>query len=329
MTADRVALLREDIHAGPEALGRLLDAYAAPGGPLSGVGGRPARVAFAGLGSSGYAASTAAAEARRADLAAWAEYASTSAPTPPDEEQMLVAISASGRTREVVATARRHLDISRVVALTNDPESPLAGAADHVLPLLAGHESAGIATRTFRATLAVLGMLIGRWGGAGDTAASLRSAVDALRAVIDGSSAWLPPAVDLFDRASAIDVLGDAADSALVHQAALMLREAPRLPAVGHDSADWLHTAIYLAYPGHRALLFSGSAADAEVVDTIKRRGGETVVIGRPVEGAVLTIEAPSIEAPLARAVVLSIAAELLALELWERVSAEEIASSG
>ena len=322
MSADRVAELRDDILAGPEALERLLDAYGASDGPLAGVGGRPARVVFTGLGSSRYAALTAGSVTRRADLPAWTEYASTSSPTPPDEELALVAISASGRTSEVVAAARRHLDISRVVAVTNDPNSPLASSADHVLPLLAGQETAGIATRTFRATVAVLGMLVGRWGG-GDTAASLRPTIEVLQALIDERAAWLPAVADLIDGASAIDVLGDATDAALVNQAALMLREAPRLPAVAHDTADWLHTGVYLAYPGHRALLFSGSAADVEVVDTIRQRGGKTIVVGRPVDGAAMTVETQQLDGPMARAVVQSAIAELLALELWGRTSAE------
>ena len=56
-----------------------------------------------------------------------------------------------------------------------------------------------------------------------------------------------------------------------------MLREAPRLPATAHDTGDWLHTAVYLALPGHRALLFPGAAADAEVIATIERRGGVVI----------------------------------------------------
>jgi glutamine---fructose-6-phosphate transaminase (isomerizing) len=326
MSNDRVAALLEDIEAGPTALADLLDAYAAPGGPLAGIGGRPARVVFTGLGSSRYAAQTAAAQARRAELPAWAEFASTGSPAPPDEDLVLVAISASGRTREVVAAARRHLDISRVVAVTNDPESPLAADADHVLPLLAGQESAGIATRTFRATIAVLGMLIGRWGGAVETAASLRPTVEGLRAVMDGNGAWLPAAAELLDGAPAIDVIGDAADAALVQQAALMLREAPRLPAAAHETGDWLHTAVYLALPGHRALLLSGAEGDEEVIATIARRGGETIVVGDPIAGAAqsIALPLPAGSGPFERAIVGSVVTELLAAELWRRTSAEE-----
>jgi glutamine---fructose-6-phosphate transaminase (isomerizing) len=329
VTEDRVAQLREDIDGGPSALATLLDVYAADDGPLAAIGDRPGGCVFSGLGSSRYAAMTAAAEARRAGIPAWAELASTSAPTPPAEERVFVAISASGRTRETVEAARRFRVGGRVIAVTNEIDSPLTAESDLVLPLMAGREGAGIATRTFRATMAVLAMLVGRWSrgtaGPGHTPASLRSTVDSLRAVMAGREAWLPDAADLFHRAGAIDALGDEADAALVHQAALMLREGPRLPAVGHDTADWLHTAVYVALPGHRALLFTGSASDAEVVATIARRGGQTIVVGPPIDGAVVMIDIPDLDGPLARAVVATVVAELLALELWVRTDAQEI----
>lgn len=329
MTHDRVEQLREDTAGGPSALAALLDGYAADGGPLAGIGDRPAGIAFSGLGSSRYGALTAAAEARRLEIPAWPELASSAAPTPPAPGQVLVAISASGRTHETVEAARRYrAGGGRVIAVTNEPESPSATGADHVLPLLAGAEGAGIATRTFRATLAVCAMLVRHWADPRWAVESLRPTVGRLEAVMDGAAAWLPAAVDLFGGHMAIDVLGDDADAALVHQAALMLREAPRQPAVPHDTADWLHTAVYLALPGHRALLFSGSPSDAEVVDTIRRRGGETVVVGSPVEGAALTIEVPRSEGPFERAIVASVVAELLARELWARTTAEDLGAN-
>ncbi|MFL5685505.1 MAG: SIS domain-containing protein [Chloroflexota bacterium] len=326
MTDDRVEQLRHDTAGGPSALRVLLDGYAADDSPLAGIGERPTGVVLAGLGSSRYGALTAAAEARRLGIAAWPELASSGAPTPPAPGQVLVAISASGRTRETVEAARRYrAGGGRVIAVTNEPTSTLAEDADHVLPLLAGGERSGIATRTFRATLAVCAMLTRRWADPDWSAESLRATVARLEAVMDGAEAWLPAAVDLFQGYMAIDVLGDDADAALVHQAALMLREAPRQPAVPHDTADWLHTAVYLALPGHRALLFSGSDVDAEVVETIRRRGGETVVVGSPVPGAALTIPIPHCEGPFERAIVASVVAELLSAELWSRTTAEDL----
>jgi len=329
VTIDRVQQLRNDTAGGPAALSALIDGYGVEGGPLAGIGERPSGIVFTGLGSSRYAALTASSEARRLGIPAWPELSSSRALTPPTEGQVLVAISASGRTGETVEAARRYrAGGGRVIAVTNEPGSPLAREVDHVLPLLAGAEYAGIATRTFRATSAVCAIVIRRWVDPEWAVESLRPTVVRLETVMAARDGWLPAAVELFEGRMVIDVLGNDADAALVHQAALMLREAPRQPAVPHDTADWLHTAVYLALPDHRALLFSGSDSDAEVVDTIRRRGGETVVVGAPIDGAALTIELPDSEGPFERAIVASVVAEILSAELWRRTTAEDVGAS-
>lgn len=327
MTVDRVAQLDADIAGGPRALADLLDGYRASPDLLKGIGDRPSRVAFVGLGSSRYAAESVAAMLRSHGVAAWTEYASSAAPTEPGPDLTLVAVSASGRTRETVEAARRHRGRSRVVAVTNDHGSALAEAADHVLPLTAGRELSGVATRTFRATVAVLALLAGRWLDGAPTVASLGSTVTDLEAVMEARDSWLEDAVALLDGAPAIDVLGDASDAALVQQAALMFREAPRLPAEAHDAGDWLHTAVYLAFPGHRAILYRGAATDEAVVRTIADRGGATIVVGDdPVPGAALHIPilGPG-DDRIGRTIVASVVAEYLAVELWRRTAAVEL----
>ncbi len=301
MSPDRVALFQADIAASPSALSTLLDSWVAPA-----LGGRP-RVVFIGLGSSRFAALIVEAQVRAAGLTAWVEYASTSALTVPAEDLVVVAISASGRTREVLDAARRHRGLSLVLALTNDPASSLAALADHVLPLHAGEETAGIAARTFRATVATLALLTGV-----ASVASLRPAVDALADRLATTDAWCPPIVDALDRAPSIDVLADAALIGLAEQAALMLREAPRLPAHAYDSGDWLHTGVYLAMPGHRILLYPGAASDDEVIDTVARRGG------------VVSRVPPAADAVLTRAIVDSVVAERVAADLWHRAYAHD-----
>lgn len=311
---DRVEQLRDDILRAPAALERLFRAYASPDSSLAAVSAalpRERRFTFAGLGSSRYAGLLAASELRATGESAWVEYASTGRPTAPAADLVFVAISASGRTAEVVAAARRHRGRSVVVAVTNDPASALAAEADHVLPLHAGAESAGIATRTFRATVAVLAMLGGR------PPASLASTVADLAVATESAEPWVTSTADGIDGASAIDVLADAGALGLADQAALMLREAPRLPAVAHDTGDWLHTAVYLAIPGHRVLLFPGAAADAEVIATVERRGGMVLSVPQ-VSAAGVTTDV------VRRAIVESVTVELLATELWRRTTAQE-----
>ena len=321
--SDRAELLLDDILGAPAALARLVDSYAEAGGPLERVGLRPGRIVFTGLGSSRYAANAAEASFRAGGITTAVEYASTRDPILPADDLVLVAISASGSTREVVAGARRHRGRSRVIAVTNREDSVLAAEADVVLPLLAGEERSGVATRTFRATLAVLGLLGLHWrDGSSHARALLGPGVAALSDLIENRDDWLSEACDRLDGATAIDVLADAADLGLAEQAALMLREAPRLPAVAHDTGDWLHTAVYLAVPGHRALLFAGAASDDEVVATIARRGGETIVVGGPVAGAARSLVVESFDGGLETAIVRSVIAELLAAELWRRTDA-------
>lgn len=299
MTIDRVARFRADIAESPEALARLLDGWTTD--PL--VGRR--RLAFTGLGSSRYAALIVAAHLRSSGASAWVDHASSSRSTAPAQDLALVAISASGRTREVLETAERHRGRSLVVGVTNDPGSPLADASDVVVPLRAGEETAGVACRTFRATVAALALATGAV-----VTDELRPTVDAIAFRLAGQEAWLLPFADGLDGAPSIDVLADATRLGLAEQAALMLREAPRLPARAGETGDWLHTAVYLALPGHRALLYPGSAGDAEVIDTIVRRGGEVLRVDPAPGGSIVS------------AIVDSVVAEVVGAELWQRADA-------
>lgn len=299
MSADRVEEFRADIAASPDALARLLDAFEAPG-----LGGRR-RFLFTGLGSSRFAAQIVVAQIQHHGGTAWVEPAGTTAATPPAEDLVLFAISASGRTREVIAAAASHQGRSLVVAVTNDPASPLAAHADATLPLQAGVEVSGIAGRSFRATIATLALATGI-----ATPERLRPAVDAIAARLATVEAWARPIVDAIDGAPAIDVLAGASLLGLAEQAALMLREAPRLPAHAFETADWLHTGVYLAWPGHQVLAYPGSDADDEVAATLARRGaGWSLVPSHAGD-------------PIARAIIASVVAEVVAERLWRLVDA-------
>jgi len=76
---------------------------------------------------------------------------------------IVVAISQSGRSTEtlrLVERIRAERDVP-LIAIVNDLESPLAGAAELALPMLAGNETA-VATRTYVASVALLLALAAR-----------------------------------------------------------------------------------------------------------------------------------------------------------------------
>jgi glucosamine--fructose-6-phosphate aminotransferase (isomerizing) len=298
---DRIAAFRDDIAASSGALTRLLDGWRAPD-----LRGRR-RFLFAGLGSSRYAALVVVGPVRAAGGTAWVEYAGGDTPGAPSEDLVAVCISASGKTPEVLATAERYAGRALVVAVTNQPEGALAGRADVVVPLDAGVEASGIAGRTFRATIAALGLLAGVV-----TVDELRPAADGLAERL--ADPRIDAAVDDLDGAPSIDVVAAASALGIAEQAALMLREAPRLPARAYETADWLHTGVYLALPGHRVVLLPGSPADDEVVTTVERRGGRIVRLpGRDVR-----------RGQLAEAIVASLVPERLAADLWQRATGDD-----
>jgi glucosamine--fructose-6-phosphate aminotransferase (isomerizing) len=85
--------------------------------------------------------------------------------TPDWTAAAVIGISQSGRSidvTEVVSEARKQGALT--VAITNDPDSPLATSSAHVLPLSAGAEHSIAATKTFTASLAMLATLVVGWG---------------------------------------------------------------------------------------------------------------------------------------------------------------------
>ncbi|HEY3335326.1 MAG TPA: SIS domain-containing protein [Candidatus Limnocylindrales bacterium] len=313
-----------DILAGPDELARAIDQHGRKIGELPAeVLARP-RWRFSGMGSSRFAALDAAALLRAAGRDAVAERASASSWSPAADDTLLVAISSSGRTPEVVAAAAHHRGVSFVLGLTARVDSPLAAGADAVMPLVAVRaEASGIASLSYRSTVAALSLLVGAENPA-LTGTGIAAAVPALEALLRDRAAWLAGTADLVDTGRGIHVLGDGARIGTVEQAALMLREGPRIEATAWDTGDWLHVGLYTLFPGDAALLLTGSPADGEAIATIHARAGLVVAVGEPHPDADLHVPLPdaALADPAIRALVEPTVAELLAAELWRRTDA-------
>jgi len=312
-----------DILVAPERLAGLLDAYEGASSPLAALGSSgdaARRTVFIGMGSSRFAAVAAAAHLRSQGLDAYAELASTGSPIPPSVETLAVGISASGKTPETVEALEAHRGTSRCVAITNDPESDLAGVADLVLPLLAGHEEGGVACLTYQATVAVLLLAAGRMTDDRPRVADLRPSVEAAAHIREGRSLWLDDVVGLVDDARTVATIAPAERLSSALQSALMLREGPRVVADAAETGDWLHVDLYLSKrSGYAALLFTGSRFDAGVLEWSAKRAFPVVSVGAPVPGSTFDITFPGSESPFVPLLVETGVAELVAAELWRR----------
>jgi fructoselysine-6-P-deglycase FrlB-like protein len=311
------ATLVADLERKPEALERLAGALADPKA-LEAVPEHPRRIVLTGMGSSRYAAEVAAMRLRAGGLDAVAEVASATIGWPPGPDLLVLAISATGGSVETLAALERYAG-SRIVAITERPDSVLGRAADGIVELHADTEVSGVACRTFQHTLLVLLAIEARLTGvAHDTPALCRRVATATADLLHRRDAWLPRVADALDGPDGVYVLAPAERSSSAAQSALMIREGPRRAATGCETGDWSHVDVYLTKTlDYRALLLSGSRWDDQALDWMRKRGSRFVAVGAEVANAAAVVRYPGDDDPEVALATETLVAELVAARWW------------
>lgn len=186
---------------------------------------------------------------------------------------LVIGISQSGRSPDVVGVieeGRRQGALT--LAITNDPSSALAVAAEWVIDITAGPERAIAATKTYTAELLALALLstVLREGvaGARKTLAAVPAAMrEALAVEADAERA----ATHFRDMRACI-VLGRGYEYATALEWALKLKELTYLFADAYSAADFQHGPIAVAEPGLPVLAIAPSGkARADLVTLLAR----------------------------------------------------------
>ncbi|TDE57544.1 SIS domain-containing protein [Nonomuraea mesophila] len=312
-------LYLSDLRAKPEALRRLAAALAEDD-PFRALPEGITRVLFLGMGSSRYAAGVAALRLRAAGVDAHADYASAAATYPARPDTLVVPISATGASGETLdAVARYAGGPSPVAALTNTTASPLAEAADLVIPMHAGEERGGVACRTFQHTLALLLLMEAALTGRDrDVPALVRRAAEATSDLLERADAWLPRALELLDGPHGVYTVAPAERLSSAEQSALMFREGPRRPADACETGDWSHVDVYLTKTlDYRALLYPGSRYDDQAMDWVRRRGSTVLTVGAEVKDAAAAVRYRHDDDPDVALLTETLVAELVAAHWW------------
>ncbi|TDC09865.1 SIS domain-containing protein [Nonomuraea longispora] len=308
-----------DLLAKPEALRRLAAALTEDD-PFLALPEGITRVLFLGMGSSRYAAGVAALRLRAAGVDAYADYASAAATYPAGRDTLVVPISATGASGETLdATARYAGGPSPVAALTNATSSPLAEAADLVIPMHAGEERGGVACRTFQHTLALLLLMEATLTGRDrDVPALVRRAAEATSDLLERADAWLPQALELLDGPHGVYTVAPVERLSSAEQSALMFREGPRRPADACETGDWSHVDVYLTKTlDYRALLYPGSRYDDQAMDWVRRRGSTVLTVGAEVPDATAAVRYRHDGDPEVALLTETLVAELVAAHWW------------
>ncbi len=152
---------------------------------------------------------------------------------------LFIVISQSGRSPDLVAATQSARESgARTVAIVNTMPSPVAEAAEFVLPIEAGPEHSVAATKTVIGSLVAGACLIAEL--ADDLA--LRSALDRLPERLHRSLTldWSEISGDLA-QASAVFVASRGFGLSSAREIALKLAEILRLPALGFSAAELQH----------------------------------------------------------------------------------------
>ncbi len=181
------------------------------------------------------------------------------------ERSLCLSVSQSGQSPDIVAMTRAAVrDGAQAIAITNDPASPLAEAAHHVLDIHAGPERSVAATKTF-VTSAVAGLaLLAEWAQDADLMGALTALPDRLAqaAALDWPElrASIGPTASLF-------TLGRGPAWAIAGEAALKFKETCQLHAESYSSAEILHGPVSIIGAGFPVLAFAaGDAAEPALV---------------------------------------------------------------
>src|SRR5690242_8410445 len=195
----------------------------------------------------------------------------------------VIGSSQSGASPDVVAVLDEAKRQGRpTLAITNNSRSPLADAADWVLPLHAGEERAVAATKTYLNSIAAVALLSSVAIGDNDRLHALRTAPAAVERQIDLA---LPVASELtqYNDVESGTVVTRGVNYGTAYEIALKIRELSGAPFEAFSSADLLHGPIAAVKRGRPAIVIAPSGRTltsmSGAIDKIRERGAELIAV--------------------------------------------------
>ncbi len=206
-----------------------------------------------------------------------------------DPKTLIVAVSQSGQSAEMVRLAEVNRKRSPVIAVTNTPGSALAEHATAVLFTQAGSESS-VSCKTYVATLMAL-----KWLGdilcQRDVKRSRRELKHAAPAVAAYLADWKEYALALAHSLKGIRhlfLVGRGSSLAAVGTGALTIKESDHFHAEGMSSASFRHGPFEMLSEETLVIVFSGDAKTRDLnrrlLADIRQQGGRAELIGEKSE---------------------------------------------
>lgn len=197
---------------------------------------------------------------------------------------LLVAVSQSGESAEVVEVTRLPRQPGASIAITNGPDNSLARWADVNICTYAGPEEA-VSTKTYTATLAaqaLLAAVLGQ-GDSRETAGHLSAVAGELGSYLADWQPRIESIARFLGPCQTLAYLGRGYSLSSACTAALITTESSKVFCLGVSAAQFRHGPIELARPGLKVVIFAGSGPTRRLNENFARElagyGAQVVLI--------------------------------------------------
>jgi fructoselysine-6-P-deglycase FrlB-like protein/sugar/nucleoside kinase (ribokinase family) len=187
-----------------------------------------------------------------------------------DRGAAVVCVSYSGQVGRTIEAALRARERGALtIALTGSPSTPLAGTAEHVLPLTVPTRGLSPGTSTYVAMLAAIAELAVRWATArGNPASELSEALDEAPALAAATLRMCTPPAHELGRSLAgarwVCFAGAGPNEASARFGAAKFLEGPQVLATATNVEEWAHEEYFVTAPGSPVVVVApdGSSRD-------------------------------------------------------------------
>jgi glucosamine--fructose-6-phosphate aminotransferase (isomerizing) len=222
-----------------------------------------------------------------------------------DGQTLIIAVSQSGWSAEIVRLLDENRRRAQIIAVTNTGDSPLASQADSVFLTRAGQEFS-VSCKTYVTALMALrhmGSLLSN-EDPGESTSELAQAAPAVRNYLER---WKDHVTELAARMEGVQhlfLVGRGGSLATVGTGALIVKESTHRHAEGMSSAAFRHGPIEMLSEETFVIVFAGDektrVLNTRLSEDIRQKGGRAELIGTDAELSSLRIpEVPRSTLPI------------------------------
>jgi glucosamine--fructose-6-phosphate aminotransferase (isomerizing) len=220
-------------------------------------------------------------------------------------DSLIVAVSQSGRSAEMLRLAEKAARETAIVAVTNTASSPLANSARAVLLTRAGEENS-VSCKTYVVALAALAclgeLLLGR--PPARVLTDLQPVPETVATYLSGLEGYLANLGSQLRGVRHVIIAGRGASLAAAGTGGLILKEAAHAAAEGMSCASFRHGPMELVSPEVFVMVYEGSGAtralNAGLAHDVLAAGGRSALVALSPEPGVFHLQpVPAVGLPI------------------------------